>query len=133
MHTFFATIRYPLHKKIVLGATIGVNYLKENEEFEGIELGFRGNGWGPHIKVGLLYSLLKKLTLGASLHFTNEIRLKIDSTTLVPVLDNTNRGTSRIVFDSDRRIIKFPGLLQFGLRYEAISFLHLYAMLDYQS
>lgn len=73
MHTFFATIRYPLHEKIVLGATIGFNYLKETEEFKGLELGFRGNGWGPQIIIGLLYSPIKKLTFGTSFHFLNEI------------------------------------------------------------
>ncbi len=130
MHTFFAIVRYPLHEKIVLGATIGVNYLKETEEFKGLELGFRGNGWGPQIIIGLLYSPIKKLTFGTSFHFLNEIDLKNDFTT--PVRDDTSRGTSRIILGMDRLNVKFPWSLQFGLRYETVSFLHLYAMLDYQ-
>ncbi len=134
VHTFLGSIGYRIPQRVAIGATVGINFLKENEEVKGTEFSARGDGLGPRFSIGFLYSPLHKITFGTSFHYSGDIAYDPEGSLPSVVSGDSSRGSrgTSPITQPDQLTVRFPWSVQFGVQYEAISFLNLYAMLDYQ-
>ncbi len=139
IETFFSTVSHSVPNKLAVGFTLALNHLNESGELQG-EVLSKGSGFGPQVSLGMLYTPVEKLTLGTSFHYAHKIQYdpEFPSSELEEVepeeLEEVEPDPTGLPFAvaSNQITTKLPWSIQFGLNYEAISFLNLYAMLDYQ-
>ena len=132
IHAFYAALSTPISDAVSVGLTLGLNYLKYDEDI--FKVSYRGSKLGPMFIVGGLVELEEKLNVGASFRYNLPLEFSLDvygGDIAVPVGGPNPTQVARLEVPMVQA--NLPPILNIGTSWQPIPELRLLGAMEFQN
>lgn len=132
VHTFFGAGSYHFANGASVGLTLGLNYLKYQDETA--EMAGDGHGLGVQFIAGGLLSPFENLNMGVAFRYSTKIEynMQYDGAGLEFEKNDIGEPDFDYEYVPEPLLTKFPWSLQVGMSYSPIADVKILGMLDFQ-